>query len=211
MPLAPLEQATFPFDIQHSWFPSPSRQNKAESAHRIFKELWRGHQDHKLSARDIQDTFFQGISDLISYREGWHSGRYWSVNAWETARKSNAVTNNGLIAEHVLPRTCALGHALQLDEQAAGDFVWKSSFYCMITEDENKALTRAGRAAAGSPDNPWERYKHDDFRIMILDVKDGAGNTLIPEAERDNLNELGLLEPWDAKYGMRCEVPLTPA
>jgi len=203
MPLASLEQATFPFDIQRSWFSSPSRENKAKSARRIFEELWRGHRDHRLSAKDIQDTFFQGISDLISYREGWHSGRYWSVNAWETARKSNAVTNNGLIAEHVLPRTCALGHALELDEQAAGDFVWESSFYCMITDAENNALTRAGRAAAGTPANPWVRYKHNEFRIMILDVEDAQGDKLIPETERKKLNALELLEPWDPKYGQR--------
>ena len=73
----------------------------------------------------------------------------------------------------------------------------------MITDAENNALTRAGRAAAGTPANPWVRYKHNEFRIMILDVEDAQGDKLIPETERKKLNALELLEPWDPKYGQR--------
>ncbi|MFM0324880.1 hypothetical protein [Caballeronia glebae] len=205
---AELVQATFPFDIRPNWLPSDARMRKAEAARRIFEELWLGCHEDRLTPQDIQDTFFKGISDLISYREGWHSGRYWSVNAWKRALATNAVTNNGLIAEHVLPRTAALNYALGLkDERAAGDFVWNASFYCMITKEENDALTRAGFAAEGNENDPWERYSRNGSRIMILDVEDAQGRKLIPSAEREKLKKLAILEPWKAEYGQRHALP----
>jgi hypothetical protein len=213
---AELVQATFPFDIRREWLPGDVKKRKVDdasmrkayAARRVFEELWRGYREGRLTPQDIQDTFFKGTSDLITYRESWHAGRYWTVKAWEVARATNAVTKNGLKAEHVLPRTAALNHALGLEAQSeAGDFVWNASFYCMVTDEENDTLTRAGLAAEGNVDNPWERYSHNGSRIMILDVEDARGRRLIPHAEREKLKELKILAPWKAEYGQRRVVP----
>ncbi|HDR9250816.1 hypothetical protein WI93_24670 [Burkholderia vietnamiensis] len=197
---ATLMKESFPFSIQHNTLNKPSRVRKADSALTVFEALWDAYQRKTLKAEDIQNTFFDSISDLISYRDGWKCGRYWSVDAWEKARLANGVTHNKLLAEHVLPRSAALFHALELPKEAAKKFVWDKSFYCTITEDEDGRLNKAGLKDQGNPVDPWQRYAK--VNIVILDAEDQAGRKFIPDVERAHLKQLGILHPWEDRF--RC-------
>jgi hypothetical protein len=217
-PTASVTRNTFPFYVRPHWLPSPARLRKANAASAVFGALYDAHKTNVLAASDIQDTFFASISDLISYRDGWHCGRYWSVNAWNTARTVNGVSKAGLIAEHVLPRSVALNYALTQDRAQALDFVWEQSFYCMITKDEDQLLRTAGLHALGYPADPWERYAEANRhhaasgQIQILDAEDRNGNKLISSSVRSRLLALGLLASWQPGFGALTHLtpPLVP-
>jgi hypothetical protein len=202
---ATITRQTFPFEIRPAWLPGAARMRKANSARAVFGVLHDGVTQQTLTAADLQDTFFSSISDLISYREGWHCGRYWSVEAWQKARTNNGVTNIDILAEHVLPRGIALRHALTLNRTDAADFVWEQSFYCMITKEEDARLNAAGLQAEGWPEEPWKRYAHERLGVVgiqVLDAEDPAGNKLIPSSVRIRLQALGILASWQFGYGV---------
>lgn len=73
----------------------------AEDALCVFKVLYEAYARRELTIEQLAPLFFRSTSDLITYREGWKAGKFWSVDAWEQAcRQGNT---NGLVSEHVLP------------------------------------------------------------------------------------------------------------
>jgi hypothetical protein len=179
---------------------------KAERAVKVFKEIWNAVQAGRLTKEDVAHSFFYSTSDLISYRESWKCGQYWSVGAWETALTNGKTTE--LVAEHVLPRDAILQEVLSIEDWAtAKQYLWDNSFVCIITKAENKRLGAAKLSKVGFPHDPWERYKR--VKIYVLDAECPAGTYLMTAAERARLQAKGLLIGM-ASAGVEMRDPLPP-
>lgn len=180
-----------------------SPQNKdINKALRVFKLLWDSHIKRKgpLSTHDMQDVFHKVISDALSYADGgWRRGKYWSVDAWNTACTAGRTGNLGLVCEHVIPRKIVLDHAMKIEDyNKAKEFVLQNSFVCVITKDENIRLNKAGLAQS-HPDlkNPWRRYSAanalDNEDLPMIKIFDVPLENFLNENDRIILNSHGLL------------------
>lgn len=156
----------------------------AEHALQVFAVLHEAHTAGRLTFEQLKPLFFRSTSDLISYREGWKAGRFWSPDAWNQAvRQGNT---NGLVSEHVVPRGLALQTALQLDLQAALRFVWDVSFDCVVTPAEDSQLPRK----TGYPHDPWRRYA--EAGVRVLDAQHD-GVFFLSDEDREPLLRHGIL------------------
>lgn len=174
----------------------------AARALKVFGVLHAAHRGpERLEVEDLLPLFFRSSSDLITYREGWKAGRFWSVEAFKKAVGAREKHTNGLISEHVMPRSQALRRALEIEHMGhAAEFVWNNSFECVVTTDENNELTRQDQKRPKDQiwefaDGPWERYVGTSIRV--LDVACYGQQWLTPE-DREVLQRLGILEDWDA-------------
>ena len=182
----------FPFKAGTGF--KPADKEKADKALRVFEILLRAVNAGALAESDLKDVFFKSISDSITYRESWKCGKFWSVAAWRRAVENGHT--NGLVSEHVLPRGAALSHSLTLPLEEAKEFIWHSSFECVVTQEEDKLLNGKGLKSAGNADNPWVRYQIAG--INILDVEHPKGTKFLDDAERSLLQKLGILSPHEA-------------
>ncbi|WOI47885.1 hypothetical protein [Acidovorax sp. BLS4] len=174
----------------------------AARALNVFAVLHAAHRGpEKLKVKDLRPLFFRSSSDLITYREGWKAGRFWSVEAFKKAVCAREKHTGGLISEHVMPRSQTLMRALKIEDAGeAAEFVWNSSFECVVTSAENNELTRQDVTRPRSEiwlfeNGPWQRYAGTTIRI--LDVACSGQRWLTPE-DRETLQSLDLLAEWDA-------------
>jgi hypothetical protein len=172
--------------------PGTGHAPRAKGALNVFRVLHGAYKAGEVTLDELQPLFFRSTSDLISYREGWKAGKFWSEQAWIAACTSG--NTNGLVSEHVLPRSKTLEHALQLPVEEALDFIWEMSFECVVTKSEN------GRANKAEHDvrDPWLRYRHAD--IQVLDICDPTGVFFLSNADRQPLVRHGLLVPYGPKH-----------
>ena len=185
----------------------------AARALKVFAVLHAAHRGPEaLSVEDLQPLFFRSSSDLITYREGWKAGRFWSVRAFTKAMNAREKHAKGLVSEHVLPRSQTLRRALaEPDIRLAARFVWDHSFECVILAGENNELTTRD---ASRPKNtiwefehgPWERYAGTSVRI--LDVR--LPGFWLTDDERTLLRRLGLLEEWSQAWEATCRTSGDP-
>jgi hypothetical protein len=158
---------------------------RANDAWEVFSVLHGAFKQGRVTEEQLKPLFFRSTSDLISYCEGWKAGKFWSREAWRTA-KDNGHTN-GLVSEHVLPRSVTLRHALELNLDAAKQFVWENSFECVITRKEDRRL----KSDHANPHDPWERYAKANIRI--LDVYYPSGISFLSKKDREALDRHGIL------------------
>lgn len=164
----------------------------------VLHAAYRG--PERLEIEDLQPLFFRSSSDLVTYREGWKAGRFWSVEAFKKAVCAREKHSRGLISEHVMPRSQTLMRALAIGSMGqAAEFVWDNSFECVVTAEENNELTRQDarrpkRDIWVFENGPWERYAGTTIRI--LDVECNGQRWLTPE-DSEALQRLGLLAKWD--------------
>ena len=176
---------TFPF--RPGAKPGCGNLQRAQDALLIFELLHDAYQQSKLTFEQISPLFYRSTSDLISYREGWKAGKFWSCQAWNVACGQGHT--NKLVSEHVLPRGDALRHALSLPINLATAFVWKNSFECVITKDEDRLVNRH----AGNPIDPWTRYAIAG--VKVKDVQWPHGVFFLDESERALLKRHNILAP----------------
>ncbi len=176
----------------------------AARALKVFAVLHAAHHGNEgIEFEDLQPLFFRSSSDLITYREGWKAGRFWSVEAFKVAVSAPERHTNGLISEHVMPRSQTLMRALKIEDVGlAAEFVWNNSFECVVTAKENDELTRRDakrpkRDIWVFENGPWERYKGTG--ICILDVECN-GHKWLTQQDRDVLSKLDLLANWDPSF-----------
>jgi hypothetical protein len=153
----------------------------------VLHAAYRG--PERLRIEDLQPLFFRSSSELITYREGWKAGRFWSVEAFKQAL--NEKHTKGLISEHVMPRSQTLMRALEIESMGqAAEFVWDNSFECVVTSKENNELTRQDakrrRGIWVFEKGPWERYLRAN--IHILDVECNGQKWLTPGDRESALN-----------------------
>ncbi|MFT3857508.1 MAG: hypothetical protein QM742_08435 [Aquabacterium sp.] len=175
---------SFPF--KPGALPTKGHERRADDALIVFSVLHEAVKAGRLTFEQLQPLFFRSTSDLVTYREGWKAGKFWSRDAWQTAVRNKHT--NGLISEHVLPRSAALKHALKLDIDEALAFVKAKSFECVVTKAENKALNAV---KAAFPDDPWRRYALAG--IKVLDVRGPNGVSFLDETDRAELSRHGIL------------------
>ena len=168
---------------------------------KVFAVLHAAHRGPEgLELDDLLPLFFRSSSDLITYREGWKAGRFWSVKAFEKAVLAREKHTNGLISEHVMPRSQALIRALAIeDAEKAVEFVWNNSFECVVTADENKELTgldqkRPRREPWVFEKGPWQRYSGTSIRILDVTCN---GQAWLTQENREALQGLDLIAKWD--------------
>lgn len=166
--------------------PGSGNMRRAEDALAVFEVLHGAYQDGRLTFEQLQPLFFRSTSDLITYREGWKAGKFWSRAAWRAACKNG--NTNGLVSEHVLPRSVALEHALALPIEQAKQFVWANSFECVITRDEDK---RVNTVKEKYPHDPWTRYSQAG--VKILDVHYPSGKPFLEDSDRHLLRRHRIL------------------
>lgn len=164
---------------------------RAQVALNVYAALWRSVQLGELQPSDLKDLFFKSICDRVTYRESWRAGKYWSKDAWERACKHGTTNKIGLVSEHVVPRGALLEASLKLPLEQAKQLVWDLSIECMVTEEENLLLEKAGLKSTPFLDNPFERYRLAG--ITILDVHHPAGVPFLSDTERGILKSLGIL------------------
>lgn len=173
----------------------PADFDKAIDALHVFAAIYDAVRHGHLSPEKVTTTFFQGISDSITYRHSWKCGKFWSVEAWNRYLSDKRSTKNNIISEHVVPRPVALRHALSMPTlQQALHAVWELSFECLITREEDQRLTSTKLKSVGYPEDPWQRYKEAD--IKILDIEHPRGQRFLNEAERATLTQLGILQSY---------------
>lgn len=175
----------FPFNV-------PKEKKDVETALQIFQMLWHNHvsRSGKFTTRALTTVFHKYISDSVSYNGGWRRGKYWSPAAWKAVCMQGSAGGLGLKCKHVVPRSCVLAHAMELDTyEQAEEFVVRTSFVCVITDEENRRLNAAGLASS-HPDvnDPWVRYASLEQPIMVLDVPG-----FLTTAEQDALRRHGIL------------------
>ncbi|MBW4490932.1 MAG: hypothetical protein KME12_24465 [Trichocoleus desertorum ATA4-8-CV12] len=192
----------FPFNP--GTFGSAGSWEAAVRALKVFAVLHAAHRGPEgLEVEDLLPLFFRSSSDLITYREGWKAGRFWSVKAFLKAVHEREKHTNGLISEHVMPRSQTLRRALAMEDiQQAVEFVWDMSFECVVTADENNELTRRDKKRPRDTiwvfeNGPWERYAGTN--IQILDVECN-GQKWLSDEDRESLRRLKLLAEWDASF-----------
>jgi hypothetical protein len=196
---------TFPFKAGTGY--KPADWDLALGALKTFGVLWNHVKNGDLVERDISHVFKNSTSDLISYRDSWKCGKFWSVSAWETACANG--NTNGLLAEHVLPRGETLKHALSFHNvEDAKRFVWENSFVCVVTKAEDDILTSAGFRSMGDVANPWTRYAAVKG-LYILDVIHD-GHSFLSDSEREPLKALDLLRGMSALSQECAAAPLLP-
>ena len=166
--------------------------DKAIDALHVFAPIYLAVKNGSLEQKQIQDSFFKGISDPITYRHSWKADRFWSVDAWDTYIKDGRSTNNGLVSEHVVPRSVALHHSLSQPtlEEALRE-LWNLSFACVITREEDQRLTKLNLKSKGYPSNPWLRYK--EANIKILNVQHPPETFFLSPEEEQQLATIGIL------------------
>lgn len=183
----------------------PKDFDKAIDALHVFAAIYDAVRNGRLLAEKVTDIFFKSISDSITYRHSWKCGKFWSVDAWSRYMADKRSTKNDLISEHVVPRPVALRHALSMPTlQQALQAVWELSFECVITKEEDTRLNAKKLKSVGYPDDPWQRYKAAD--IKILDIEHPRGQFFLNEIERATLATSGILQRYgDAACGCpRC-------
>lgn len=176
---------TFPF--RPGAKPGGGNLQRAQDALLIFELLHEAYQNKKLTFEQISPLFFRSTSDLISYREGWKAGKFWSCQAWDVACGQGHT--NKLVSEHVLPRSDTLKHALSLLIDPAKDFVWNNSFECVITKDEDRLVNRH----AGNATDPWKRYA--EAGVKVKDVQWPHGVFFLDKSDRALLQSHSILAP----------------
>lgn len=173
----------------------------AARALKVFAVLHAAHRGPtRLEVEDLKPLFFRSSSDLITYREGWKAGRFWSIEAFKKAVSSREKHTGGLISEHVMPRSQTLMRALEIENlDQAAEFVWNNSFECVVIADENKKLTgqdakRPKHDVWVFNNGPWERYVGTSIRILDVECN---GQKWLTQQDREVLQRLGLLAEWD--------------
>lgn len=173
----------------------------AARALKVFSVLHAAHRGPEgLELDDLLPLFFRSSSDLITYREGWKAGRFWSVEAFKKAVSAQVKHTNGLISEHVMPRSQTLIRALEIEDAGkAAEFVWNNSFECVVTADENNELTgqdkkRPKREPWIFEKGPWERYSGTSIRVLDVTCN---GQAWLSQEDREALQDLDLIAKWD--------------
>lgn len=182
---APIVCRRFPFTPGKR--PGPGNLTAAQDALSVFDVLHEACSAGRVSVKQLHHLFFRSTSDLISYREGWKAGKFWSVEAWRKAVEQR--NTNGLISEHVLPRSVVLETAVEMPLEQARKYIWDMSFECVVTRPENKKLPRK----KGYPDDPWRRYAEAGIRVLDVTYE---GVPLLTDDDREVLMRHGILAPW---------------
>jgi hypothetical protein len=157
---------------------------QARDALEVFAVLYEAYHSGRLTEKQLQPLFFRSTSDLISYREGWKAGKFWSRDAWKEACRNG--NTNKLVSEHVLPRSVTLNAALKRPLEQAKEFVWAMSFECVVTRPENRSLPRD----TGYPDDPWRRYAEAGIRVLDVHYD---GQAFLSDDDRAPLLRHGIL------------------
>jgi hypothetical protein len=174
---------TFPFRCGKK--PGAGSGLRAIHALEVFEPLHAACRAGRLTFQHLQPLFYRSTSDLITYREGWKAGRYWSQDAWASAKLNG--NTNGLISEHVLPRSCTLRHALEIPSwDEAKQFIWTNSFECVITKRENTEV----HPRPGDVNDPWSRYAGSSVQIIDVSPSD---EVFLTRGDRAVLRRHGLL------------------
>lgn len=173
----------------------------AARALKVFAVLHAAHRGPEgLELEDLLPLFFRSSSDLITYREGWKAGRFWSLKAFEKALSAREKHTNGLISEHVMPRSQTLIKALAIEDAGeAAEFVWHNSFECVLTAEENNELTgrdkkRPNREPWVFEKGPWQRYSGTSIRVLDVTCN---GQKWLTQEDRETLQDLDLIAEWN--------------